>query len=149
MTNIEDAKRDNQDPEECLRPIALEAEAFLLSQKWCEKIDSGFVERAWANVLGVFYFRFKPSHGVPPDVWIVVGDIPPAYFDTRHCKTGEDALWSYISRMRDWVKAVRKGRSTAKLIPVLARDSYEPVNATTEIVDGLASRLKFIEKHML
>ena len=62
-------------------------------------------------------------------LWVVVGDIPPAYLVTDDAPDPVAALQAYIREMRRWIEAVRLGRPIADLIPVNALPTA--VNATT------------------
>jgi hypothetical protein len=124
--------------------LARRAYSFLLSQKWCERIKEGFVGMVHEGILGVFYFRLDPAPGSGADeeVWVIVGDLPPAYIACELCPNPAAALDGYYGEMQTWVKAVCDGSSTDKLIPVNAP-------ATKEYADMLNGRLDFIDKEIL
>lgn len=122
--------------------LARDAKEFLTEQRWCREIVRGYVDRFWEGILGVFFFEIIPqSPDVDGTVWIVTGDLPPAYLCNDN-QTGADALNAYLCEMRRWVDAVRFGRSTDDLIPVDAP-------ATPEYAAMLASRLDFIHEKIL
>jgi hypothetical protein len=70
-------------------------------------------------------------------LWVVVGDLPPAYLVCDDAPTWQEALQSYCSEMTRWVEAVRAGTSLEDVIPV----GSEP---TLEHAAMLASRVEFI-----
>ena len=130
-----------QNPE--VREMADEAESFIASHDWCARVET--VQLAWAvaGVLGVFQVHLIPAQrNVDSALWIVVGDLPPAYLAMDDSPTWREALQGYIYEMRQWVNAVKQGDSLDDLIPVAA----EP---TLEHADMLASRLAFIEEKIL
>ena len=95
------------------------------------------------GVLSVFLVETEVrSPKADRHVWIVVGDVPPAYLVTDDAPNAICALDGYVLCMRDWVEAVRAGRSVDDLIPVNAPP-------TTEYADMLAKRLAFIEKEII
>jgi hypothetical protein len=76
-------------------------------------------------------------------VWVVVGDVPPAYVVHEPGDSWQDALAGYVSEMQRWVDAVRVGQQPG--------DDIIPVNApaTTENAELLASRLGFIRTRLV
>ncbi|HWL92725.1 MAG TPA: hypothetical protein VNT79_04250 [Phycisphaerae bacterium] len=128
--------------ENTFRGMASEASSYLLSHEWCKEIVRGYWALGWEGVLAVFFFRFVPAKkGVDSTVWVIVGDIPPAYIcnDNRDAAT---ALEGYTTEMQKWVEAVKKRKSVKELIPVNAKP-------TREYADMLESRLKFIREELL
>lgn len=75
-------------------------------------------------------------------VWVLVGDIPPAYITCEDAKTPYEAIDGYVGAMEEWVQAARDGASVAELIPVNVPAT--PANAAL-----LDSRLKFIDEKIL
>lgn len=123
--------------------MARDATAFLTAQRWCKAVQT--LELAWANagVVGVFQATIEPAHTeVDPILWVVVGDIPPAYLVLDEAPTWREALEGYVEEMSRWVEAVRAGSSLDDVIPV-------DVSPTTAHADMLASRLAFIQDNVL
>ena len=58
-----------------------QARSFLESFAWCERVTGCVLGFAIAGVLGVFRVELVPApdRGADPTVWVVVGDVPPAY----------------------------------------------------------------------
>ena len=130
-----------EDPE--VRELAEEAEGFLASHRWCKKVTEVRLAWATAGVLGVFQIDLIPaSPGVDSTLWVVVGDIPPAYLVTDDAPTWRDALRGYVAEMSRWVHAVRHGLPLDDVIPVEAE-------TTPEHAEMLASRLAFIETEII
>jgi hypothetical protein len=126
-----------------VRDLAKEAESFVASHRWCTRVET--VQLAWAvaGVLGVFQVHLVPAKSsVDETLWVVVGDLPPAYLVLDNAPTWREALGSYIYEMSRWVSAVKQGDSLNDVIPVAA----EP---TLEHAEMLESRLAFIEKEIL
>jgi len=127
-----------------LARLASEALGYLTSHRWCARIEHGWLDRAWEGILGVFYFELVPTEGTEADrdVWVIVGDIPPAYIDSQECRNGAQALRAYAAAMRDWVDHVRLGLPIDDLIPV-------NVPAEIEFAELLSARITFIELELL
>ena len=116
---------------------------FLRSHSWCRSIVSGHLAWAVAGVLGVFLFRLIPSHpDVDDQLWVIVGDLPPAHLVCDNTPTWREALENYALEMERWVAAVREGGSLEDVIPV-------NVPPTREHADMLGSRLAFIRNKIL
>jgi hypothetical protein len=126
-----------------VRELAAEAEAFIANQRWCQKVIAVRLAWACAGVLGVFQVDLSPSEpGVDSTLWVVVGDLPPAYLVLDESPTWREALRGYIAEMSRWVHAVRHGLPLDDVIPVAAEPSAEHA-------DMLAGRLAFIETEII
>lgn len=120
-----------------------EARSFLLYYKWCKKILDEYLGIFVPGIIGVFLFKIVPTgNNVDEWVWVIVGDIPPAYLTCELCPNPTTALDGYIGAMSDWVNAASKGESVANLIPV-------NVPATPGNADLLRRRLAFLNKKIL
>ena len=129
------------DPE--VSEFAQRASAFLLSHSWCRSITSVYLAWAIAGVVGVFQIKLVPARrDIDDTLWVVVGDLPPAYLVCDESPSWREALESYVYEMRKWVSAVRKGEPLADGIPV----NVEPTLAWANELDG---RLSFISERIL
>ena len=123
--------------------LAAAAERFLAGQRWCARVLRVTPVFAIAGVLGVFRCSLVPSDpAADVMVWVVVGDLPPAYLAHEPGDSWQDALRGYAEEMGEWVSAVGAGASVDDLIPV-------NVPATREYADMLASRLEFIRTRLV
>ena len=124
--------------------LAKEAEQYLSSFKWCKKIIEGYVAKEWGYILGIFYFKIEPTLGSGADnsVWLIVGDIPPAYIDIRSATNEYEALNSYVFLMEDWINHVKDGKSVDECYPI----NVEP---SEEYADMLSSRIEIIKEDFL
>jgi hypothetical protein len=122
-----------------LYSFSIEAKNYLLRHQWCKRILSGWLAVYWEGILGVFLFEIEPAgSGVDQFVWIVVGDIPPAYIDVESGTDPRSALESYVIIMRDWVEAVLDGESIKYCYPV-------EVPASKEYAEMLQNRLDLLD----
>lgn len=148
MTPIDDLPHCSA--ELSLSGLARRAREFLGSHRWCRAIRSGFLAHGWDGALGLFLFDIDPEPGHAfPRVWVICGDVPPAWLA---CEDPSDILTpfeTYIYEMRRWVLAVRAGRSTDDLLPVCYADSASPVPPTLDFAALLARRLEYVETRLL
>lgn len=120
------------------------ARNYLSSMSWCERILNGWMACSYGYIIGVFYFHITPSqHGVPRYVWIIVGDLPPAYLDISYCTNPTEVIDGYVCEMQEWVDRVLRGE------PI--DDSVIPVNVPPERkwAELLKSRLELIRDYFL
>ena len=75
-------------------------------------------------------------------MWIVVGDIPPAYIPLEDCRTSREVFDTYIDGMKRWVQLAREGREAAP------EDGVPQVNVPTtrEWAESLDGRLSSLTK---
>jgi hypothetical protein len=96
---------EGEDESETVRLRSMEAQArsFLSSFDWCGEIREFYFGSGVGDVIAIFFARISPSR---PDIdeflWVVVGDIPPAYLVTDDSPMPKEALQSYIEEMRKW-----------------------------------------------
>jgi hypothetical protein len=120
-----------------------EARSFLESFTWCSSVIEAYIGFSYAGIVAVFLFQIAPARaGVDEWVWVVVGDIPPAYITCEESPNPACALDAYIGAMDEWVQAASFGRPTKGLIPVNVAPSKE--NA-----ERLRTRLQFLDKNIL
>lgn len=123
-----------------LRIMADGAENYLRCFKWCTGIRETFFGDGYGGIVAVFLFRIeRGSPDVDEWLWVIFGDVPPAYLVTDECKTPSEALTGYIGEMSKWVALAKEGRSSVDVIPV-----YVP--PTPENADDLAKRLTLLRE---
>ncbi len=126
-----------------VKRLATGAKNFLLSHTWCQEIAGEYLAFAVTGVIGVFLFDIVPSRPeVDSTLWVITGDLPPAYLVTDDAESWQEALEGYVYEMRRWVNAVRNHESLDDIIPV----SAEPTLKHAEMLEG---RLDFIQKNLI
>ena len=126
-----------------LRAMHDEAHKYLSSFDWCKSIEESHFGLGIGGVVAVFLFRLVPAQeNVDTLLWVVVGDLPPAYFVTDDCPNACSVLNAYITNMREWVDAVKNGRPLDGLIPV-------NVPPSVDYARQLESRLAFLSKNVI
>jgi hypothetical protein len=140
---VEELSGEDAAETEELRALARKAEQFIASFAWCNVIERAYAGIVVPSVIGTFLFEIKPT---TPDVdrvlWVIVGDVPPAYLVVDEAPNPAMALKRYVELMTDWVKAVEEKRSVEDLIPVNAAP-------TQEYAAMLRSRLAFLRDRVL
>ncbi len=149
MIPLEKLRRSRSANRRELAQLGDEAQRFLSGHKWCGAVGRGYLVRGWPGILAVFYFEIEPRGAADPAVWVIVGDLPPAYLDVEMCPNGAAAIDGYVGEMEHWVELVREGRSVDRAIPVYHRHGFTPIPPSTEAADMLASRLEFIRQRLL
>ncbi|RQO59265.1 hypothetical protein DBV14_07650 [Variovorax sp. KBW07] len=120
-----------------------EARAFLGAFDWCRAITEDRIGFVYPGIVGVFLFKFKLARReVEEWVWVVTGDLPPAYIACEDSPNPATALDAYVGAMQEWVDAVEQGTPIAHLIPVNVAPSKE--NATR-----LKTRLDLLDEKIL
>jgi|ERR1035438_918715 hypothetical protein len=126
-----------------LRRMATEACDFICAQEWCDHVDHQYLAYGVGGVVAVFLFQIAPRfEEVDTCLWVIVGDLPPAYIVAEDNPTAADAIDAYCSEMKAWVEAVEKGESVADMIPVNAP-------ATRDYAGQLNGRLEFLRSKIL
>ena len=124
--------------------LAEEAQNYLKSHKWCDKIIQGWLAEEWGYILSIFYFELKPTQSSNADnyVWIIVGDLPPAYIDIQSASNSFEALNAYVLIMEEWINNIKQGKSVDDCFPI----NVEP---SIKYADMLSSRINIIKSDFL
>ncbi|MDZ5648303.1 hypothetical protein [Nitrospirillum sp. BR 11828] len=120
-----------------------EATKYLCSHAWVSRIEESYVGIFVDGIVGVFLFLINPSRSnVDNWVWVIVGDLPPAYITCEDCPNPAAALDGYIGAMEEWVKAAENNDPVSEIIPV-------NLPASPENAERLRGRLKFLGEKIL
>jgi hypothetical protein len=131
---------DDEEDTQLLRQMNDEARAFIESKKWCKTVRRTFFGGGIGGIIAAFLVEIVPAvDQVDEWLWVVVGDIPPAYLVTDEIPNAEAAIAAYVELMFEWVKAVNKGLPVHDLIPV-------NVPPTAEWAASLTSRIETIKQ---
>ena len=143
LTPIDKISGETAKDTSLLRKMSEEAKEYILSFAWCKTIKKSWLGWGVGGIAAVFLFEIEPaSTDVDGMLWVIVGDLPPAYLVVEESPTALDALKTYLELMQEWVIAVREEKSTEECIPV-----NRP--ATRENADTLETRLNFLKKEFL
>lgn len=132
-----------KEEEEGCGSLVDKANAFLDEFAWASNRKNLWVADCIPGVLGIFLVELDPQgRDIDRYIWVVVGDLPPAYLSSEYAKSPKDALDGYMGEMLAWVEAVEKGESTDELIP----NNGAPTLANAR---ALRSRLEFLGREVL
>jgi hypothetical protein len=138
-----DISSESETDTRLLLGMAQEARQYLLSFDWCKSIQKAWFGWGVGGIAAVFLFEIEPATpNVDGMLWVVVGDLPPAYLVTDELPAPLDALKTYVDLMEEWIVAVRQGKSTENCIPV-------NTTSTRENADALETRLHFLKREFL
>ncbi len=140
---VAEMRGDDEEDTHLLEEMREEAVNYLTSFRWCLQIIDSYFGLGVGGVVAVFLFRIEPGReNVDEWVWVVVGDLPPAYITVEDAPNPATALDGYIGAMQEWVDAASAGRTVDGLIPV-------NVPPTREYAEMLQSRLRFLDDEIL
>jgi hypothetical protein len=143
LTPVADTRGETPDETTAIQALARRAAEYLLSHSWCLGIQQQFTALAFPRIFGLFLFQIAPSsRDVDEWLWVVIGDIPPAYLVTDEAPDALSAIELYDDLMQEWVDAVLAGEPTDDLIPV-------NVPPTREYAEMLRSRLELIREMII
>lgn len=103
-----------EDLEQTQELVALfeEAELYISSFVWCERIKAAYFGLGVSAFIGIFLFEIEPSEESAGRFhWVVSGDVPPACIATADCPNPALALHKYIGQKKDWCETVLNGAS--------------------------------------
>lgn len=128
-----------------LRKMAADAEIYIRSFSWCRNVYGSFFGGGVGGIFAIFLLKIDSAR---PDVdhwiWIMVGDIPPAYLPLADAKSPSEVFKTYLSGMSRWVEYARSEQTGP------AGNDVPAVNvpATPEWADKLEQRLNVLRLMM-
>ncbi len=143
VTPIKEMRGDDEKDSSLLDELLGRAVDYLCSQPWCPKITEKFFGFGIGGVVGVFLFRLsKKINEIDEFLWVIVGDLPSAYFVIDRAQNPKGALEIYCELMEEWIKAVMKGNSLDRVFPV-------NVPPTPQYAEQLRSRIQFLRDKII
>lgn len=150
LIKIEDLPNSGVEDAAGLVKLGQEAENFLMWHQWCGAVRQGYLDYDWYGILALFYFEIEPaSPNADNNLWVIVGDVPPAYLDLESCPTATAAIEGYVYELQRWVDAVNAEELVDELMPVYERISLKRVAPTPEFARMLESRLDFVRLEII
>jgi hypothetical protein len=140
---VERMAGDGEEDTALLQQMLQEAKNYINSFSWCESIRNSYFAEGVGKIFAIFLFNISSvRRDVDKWMWIIVGDIPPAYLPWEDCHSSREAFDTYISGMKKWVQLAREGREASP------EDCVPPVNvpATLEWAESLDSRLRSLQE---
>jgi hypothetical protein len=99
------------------------------------------------GVMGVFLMEIQPAEDdVDHHLWVIVGDLSPAYLVCDDARTPSEALLGYVEEMRTWLRAARGEKGLGRLIPVYGAGGQRELPMNEETIDLMERRLQVLER---
>ncbi len=124
-----------------LQGMAAAADEYIRSFGWCGSVSRAFYAGGVGGIFAIFLFDIVPTRSeIDRWIWIMVGDIPPAYLPLADAKSARGVFKTYIQGMMRWVQLAREGKEGT------SQDGVPPVNvpATPEWAAEVEKRLHAI-----
>ncbi|MDD4968141.1 MAG: DUF4826 family protein [Paludibacter sp.] len=143
INKINDQSKGIEAVEEVIA-LSIEAQKYLNSFVWCNKILNGWLVKDWGYMLCIFYFEIDsvPQSGADKFVWIIVGDLPSAYIDIESAHNELEAFEVYVFLMEEWITNVEQGKSVDDCFPINVKPSKKHANM-------LSNRVKIIKSDFI
>jgi len=142
MVPLDDIEGEDKEETARLISMAQSAQQYLQSFDWCCGIEEAYLGFGIGDVISVFLFKIIPTNEVDEWLWVVNGDIPPAYFVTDRAPDPLSAIKVYCELMEEWIKAVQEGSQFNNVFPVGAPADEEHTNM-------LATRIQLIKSEII
>lgn len=107
-----------------------QARACLESFGWCTEVRDERFGVGMGGVLAVFLCEVLVKGRAREWLWVVAGDLPPAYFSLARAATPAEALHVYCELVERWVDAVEQGALDRDVFPL----SVEPSAAVAIVL---------------
>ncbi len=138
-----DIAGDDAEDTDLLKAMAADARSYIESHEWCPPIRTFSLGYGVGGVIALFHFEFTEAiDDTDSELWVVVGDLPSAYFVYEGNEHPAAALEQYCGLMEEWALAARDGESVDECFPVDAEAN--PQNA-----EMLLTRISFIRTELV
>ena len=140
---LADIRGEDDEDTNLLREMGKEAHEFITGQEWCPPIRNFYFADGVGGVFALFLVDFSEAIADSPDdsLWVVVGDLPSAYFVSESADTPRAALECYCFIMEDWVAAVVNDTDLDEVYPVEAEPTKKNARELQSRVDFLRSEI--------
>jgi hypothetical protein len=140
---LPDIRGEDDEDTALLRGMAEEARDFVTAHDWCPPIRNLYLATGVGAVVALFLVDFAQQIPGSEDdsLWLVVGDLPFAYFVTENSGTPREALETYCRLMDEWIVAVANGGDLGEAYPVEAEPSIENARELQSRVDFLRTEI--------
>ncbi len=123
-----------------LRVMAEGAQNYIRCFPWCKSVRDVYFGDGYGGIVAVFLFRIEAERAeIDEWLWVVFGDVPPAYLVTDIAKSPSQALEAYVAEVSKWAELAKAGKSSKDVIPV-----YVP--ATPENAADVERRVKLLRE---
>lgn len=140
---VDAIKGEDEEDTKLLNEMAVAAKNYITSFEWCLPITAMYLADGIGGIIAIFLVEFAGKiDGTDDKLWVVVGDLPPAYMVVDSDDCAKEALEAYCRLMDDWITAVRAKGSFEDVYPVSAP-------RTGEYADMLQTRLDFLRKEII
>ena len=110
VRTLDRAEAERAEWREDFRALTEKARRFLGGFRWCGGIASRYAGIVIPGVPGVHLCEIVPAEpGVDDWLWVVVGDLPPAYLTLDDAPNPACAQDGYVGALRERVAAVPQG----------------------------------------
>jgi hypothetical protein len=139
MLPIHQMKGESEFETRLLLSYVDEACMWLSGYTWCTEIRERLFGVGVGGVIAVFLIEVVVKSVDLEWLWVVVGDLPPAYFARSHAGSPCEALLFYCNLVEQWADAV--GREPS------GRDLFRfRVDATAEVAAMLTSKVETLRR---
>ena len=109
---------------------------------WCEGVNNAWLAYYLEGIFAINIFEVSSSNpNVDKYIWILTGDLPPAYIDIESASFPLEVLSAYIEIMQDWVDTVKADGNVEECYPV-------EVEANLDHAEMLDYRLKLLREYL-
>ena len=114
-----------EDFEQTQELVALfeEAELYLSSFSWCERIKKAYFGLGVSAVIGIFLFEIEHSEESADSFhWVVSGDVPSACIAAADCPNPAFVLHKYVGELKNACRNQNFSRTIALLDRVILNE---------------------------
>jgi hypothetical protein len=125
-----------------LKRMSAEARRYISSFPWCPPIKELMLARGVGRIVAAFLIQFAERiQNRDEFLWVIVGDLPSAYFVIDHCRTPAQAIQTYCDLMQRWADAVVEHKDLFGIYPVAAQPTADNALLLQKRIQYLRERI--------
>jgi hypothetical protein len=141
LTPLADMAGEDDEETALLKGAQREAAEFIASFGWVRSIRECYFGAGVGGVVAAFLFKLDLTSEDDEWLWVIVGDLPPAYLVIDRAPNGLEAIKVYCELMEEWARLVRVGGNLGSAFPVAAQPTVENALALEKRIMYLRSRI--------
>ncbi len=136
-------------PVDSKRKLPVRATAFIKQAGWLRSIEVLYGRLQIDPIFALYLVDCSSNPKMPPYIWVIVGDIPPAFLSTTVNPSAIAAVETYVAELRWWSKTLLEGGDMAECMPILHADSFRPLPPTPKTATMVGERADAVERLIL
>jgi hypothetical protein len=125
--------------------LSREDRRYLESRSWCRRVYDVYL--AVDDLAVVFLVQFDPlTEEADSEAWVISGNVPLSYLDTKCCETPFDALTAYCVLMFVWIQSTLGKKSMENCIELRSHETFQLLTSASDARECIPNMTALAER---